>query len=106
MVFLNSPCRETPKNVLKKNAKKKKSRRGGWVGLGFSKSTGGSVDFFLAAPRAPRPLRLEAGASKTRPQNNATWFLLTSFSAVCRTSIAFCCLELESRLWPLVDCVH
>jgi hypothetical protein len=26
MVFLNSPCRETPKNVLKKKVKKKKSR--------------------------------------------------------------------------------
>jgi hypothetical protein len=39
-----------PRNVLKINAKKKKSA-GGWVGLGFSKCTGGSVDFFLAAPR-------------------------------------------------------
>jgi hypothetical protein len=39
MVFLNSPCLETPKNVLKKSRKKKSD--GGWVGLGFSKSTGG-----------------------------------------------------------------
>jgi hypothetical protein len=32
MVFLNSPCRETPKNVLKKKVKEKKSRMvGGWV---------------------------------------------------------------------------
>jgi hypothetical protein len=59
MVFLNSPCRETPKNVLKKKVKKKKSD-GGWVGLGFSKCTGGSVDFFCqplagisAIPNAP-----------------------------------------------------
>ena len=49
MVFLNSPCRETPKNVLKKNLRKKKSD-GGWVGLGFSQCTGGSVDFFFAGP--------------------------------------------------------
>jgi hypothetical protein len=48
MVFLNSPYRETPKNVLKKNSKKKSG--GGWVGLGFSKCTGGSVDFFFAGP--------------------------------------------------------
>jgi hypothetical protein len=51
MVFLNSPCRETPKNVLKKKVKKKKSD-GGWVGLRFSKCTGGSVDLFC------RPLAL------------------------------------------------
>jgi hypothetical protein len=50
MVFLNSPCRETPKNLIKKNVTKTKSH-GGWVGLRFSKCTGGSVDFFLAAPR-------------------------------------------------------
>jgi hypothetical protein len=32
MVFLKSPCRETPKNVLKKKVKKKKIRMvGGWV---------------------------------------------------------------------------
>ena len=30
MVFLNSPCRETPKNVLKNKVKKKKV--GWWVG--------------------------------------------------------------------------
>jgi hypothetical protein len=29
VVFLNSPCRETPKNVLKKKVKKKKV--GWWV---------------------------------------------------------------------------
>jgi hypothetical protein len=49
MVFLNSPCRETPKNVLKKKSRKKKSHCG-WVGLGFSKCTGGSVDLFFAGP--------------------------------------------------------
>jgi hypothetical protein len=38
--FLNSHCRETPKNVIKK-AKKKKRSGGGWVGLRFSKCTGG-----------------------------------------------------------------
>jgi hypothetical protein len=46
MVLLNSPSREAPKNVLNKNTKKKKV--GWWVGLGFSKCTGGSDDFFLA----------------------------------------------------------
>jgi hypothetical protein len=34
-----------PKNVLKKKSD------GGWVGLGCSKCTGWSVDFFLPAPR-------------------------------------------------------
>jgi hypothetical protein len=45
-----------PRNAqkrTKKKAKKKKSRRGGWVGLGFSKSTGGSVDFFFGGPSLP-----------------------------------------------------
>ena len=36
MVFLNSPCRETPKNVLKKKVKGKKKSEGGWVGRRFS----------------------------------------------------------------------
>jgi hypothetical protein len=31
MVFLNSPCRETPKNVLKKRQEKKCQMVGGWV---------------------------------------------------------------------------
>jgi hypothetical protein len=31
---------------------KKKKSDSGWVGLRFSKCTGGSVDFFLPAPRA------------------------------------------------------
>jgi hypothetical protein len=38
-----------PRNAqkrTKKNAKKKRKSAGGWVGLGFSKCTGGSVDFF------------------------------------------------------------
>jgi hypothetical protein len=50
IVFLNSPHREKPQNVLKQKSRKKKSA-GGWVGLGFSKYTGGSVDFVLPAPR-------------------------------------------------------
>jgi hypothetical protein len=49
------PCRETPKNALPKKSQEKKMSDGGWVGLGFSKCTGGSVDFFLPAPRALRP---------------------------------------------------
>jgi hypothetical protein len=94
--FLNSPHRETPKNVIKRNPEKvgfgllveifvKSVRHGlfcqnifrgvfelplprnaqkrtksdcGWVGLGFSKCTGGSVDFFFAGPScfcAPPP---------------------------------------------------
>jgi hypothetical protein len=51
MVFLNSPCRETPKNVQKK-VKKKKSD-GGRVGLGFSKCAGGSVDYCFGGPGPP-----------------------------------------------------
>jgi hypothetical protein len=47
VVFLNSPYlylyRETPKDALKK--------AGCWVGLGFSKCTGGGVEKKLAAPR-------------------------------------------------------
>jgi hypothetical protein len=38
-----------PRNAqkrTKKKVKKKKGSDGGWVGLGFSKCTGGSVDFF------------------------------------------------------------
>jgi hypothetical protein len=72
MDFLNSPCRETPKNVLKKKVKKKKSD-GGWLGLGFSKCTGGSVDLFWAAPRnhgpgpsGPRGLRSALVAPASR----------------------------------------
>jgi hypothetical protein len=44
-----------PRNAQKRTKKKsqgKKKSDGGWVGLRFSKCTGGSVDFFLAAPRA------------------------------------------------------
>jgi hypothetical protein len=52
MVFLNSPCRETPKNVLKKKAKKKKvGGVGGWV-WDLVKARGGPSICFLAAPRA------------------------------------------------------
>ena len=47
--------RETPKNVLKKVKGEKKSD-GGWVGLGFSKFTGGFVEFFVPAPRAICPM--------------------------------------------------
>jgi hypothetical protein len=42
-----------PRNAQKRTKKKsrKKKSDGGWVGLRFSKCTGGSVDLFLAAPR-------------------------------------------------------
>jgi hypothetical protein len=49
VVFLNSPYRETPKKRTKKKVKKKKPG-GGWVGLGFSKCTGGSVKNKIAGP--------------------------------------------------------
>jgi hypothetical protein len=49
-VFLNSPYRETPKNVLKKKSEKKKV--GGWlVPRKLIKYTSRSVHFFLSAPR-------------------------------------------------------
>jgi hypothetical protein len=70
MVFLNSPHRETPKNVIKNNQENigfgflvecfvktfdfwsKKSRLvGGWV-WNVANVRGGSVGFVLAAPRA------------------------------------------------------
>jgi hypothetical protein len=57
-----------PRNAqkrTKKRSQEKKSRRGGWVGLGFSKSTGGSVDFFWAAPRGGRATG--APQSKSKP---------------------------------------
>jgi hypothetical protein len=60
MVFLNSPYQVTPENVLNKEYQKRNST-GGWVGLGFSKYKGGSVDFVLPAPRQ--------GASKKKPKN-------------------------------------
>jgi hypothetical protein len=44
-----------PRNAQKRTPKKsqgKKKSDGGWVGLRFSKCTGGFVDFVLAAPRA------------------------------------------------------
>jgi hypothetical protein len=47
VVFLD-PYQGTPKHALKKTQKKKSADRS--VGLGFSKFTGGSVDFVWAAP--------------------------------------------------------
>jgi hypothetical protein len=44
------PLPRNARNVPEKKTRKKKSA-GGWVGLGFSKCTGGSVDFLFAAPR-------------------------------------------------------
>jgi hypothetical protein len=49
MVFLNSPCRETPKNVLKKKVKKKKV--GWWVGVSeIWLMYGGVRRFFFGRP--------------------------------------------------------
>jgi hypothetical protein len=49
---MNSPYRETPKSVLKKKQEKNRLvAGGGWVGLGFSKCTGGVRRFFSVAPR-------------------------------------------------------
>jgi hypothetical protein len=51
-----------PRNARKRTKKKgkKKMSDGGWVGLGFSKCTGGSVDFFggpsLPLRQALRPV--------------------------------------------------
>jgi hypothetical protein len=59
MVFLNSPFRETLKNALKKKVKKKNVMW--WVGLGFSKCTGGSVDFFFAGPGPSAVAQAQAG---------------------------------------------
>jgi hypothetical protein len=51
MVLLNSPCRETPKNVLKKKAKKKITPAvvDGWRvwDLANARGGGGSIDFVL-----------------------------------------------------------
>jgi hypothetical protein len=43
-----------PRNARKRTLKKTRETNsaGGWVGLGFSKCTGGSVEFVLAAPRS------------------------------------------------------
>jgi hypothetical protein len=49
MVFLNLDSLPLPRNALKKKVKKKKSD-GGWVGLGFSKCTGGVRRFVFAGP--------------------------------------------------------
>jgi hypothetical protein len=50
MVFLNSPCREAPKNVLKKKPGKKSRVVGGWV-WDLANVRGGPSIFFLPAPR-------------------------------------------------------
>jgi hypothetical protein len=45
-----------PRNAQKRTKKKSQGKKKvGWRvgGLGFSKCTGGSVDFFLPAPRGP-----------------------------------------------------
>jgi hypothetical protein len=41
-----------PRNAQKRTKKKSREQKsdGGWVGLKFSKCTGGSVDFFFAGP--------------------------------------------------------
>jgi hypothetical protein len=52
VVFLNSPCRGTSEDVLKKKQARKKKSDGGWVSLGFSKRTGdgGVRRFFFGRP--------------------------------------------------------
>jgi hypothetical protein len=72
MVFLNSPCRETPKNVLQKKVKKKKV--GWWVGgseiqqmcggvrrfcFGGPSVSGGAIDHRGSAPQKSQGLRAE-----------------------------------------------
>jgi hypothetical protein len=54
VVFLDSLAKNAQKRTKNKKSRKKKSD-GGWVGLGFCKCTGGSVDFVLAAPRPITP---------------------------------------------------
>jgi hypothetical protein len=61
MVFLNFPCRETPKNVPPKKSQGKKKVGwwdGGWVGLRCSKCTGGVRRFFVAGPSSSNSLCL------------------------------------------------
>jgi hypothetical protein len=53
MVFMSSPCRETPKNVLKKKSRKKSRMLGGWV-WDSANVRGGPSICFRAAPR-PSP---------------------------------------------------
>jgi hypothetical protein len=43
VVFLNPPCRETPKNVTKKSQEKKVRMAGGW-GWDFSNVRGGAAE--------------------------------------------------------------
>jgi hypothetical protein len=50
VVFLNSPCRETSKNVLKTNQEKKTRMVGGWV-WDLANVRGGPSIFFWPAPR-------------------------------------------------------
>jgi hypothetical protein len=86
VVFLNSPCRETPENVLKK-CQETQSRlaAGGWAGLGFRKCTGGSVGKKMAdGDGGPSDSdsdlgRFVAKALGTSEQLRAAWLLL-----VCR----------------------
>jgi hypothetical protein len=61
--------RKVRKRPLKKKARNKKVD-GGWVGLGFSKCTGGSVDFFLAAPRAKFMAKAEHRAKSQEPMEH------------------------------------
>jgi hypothetical protein len=82
MVFLNSPCRETPKNLLKKKCQEKKVGWGG--GLGFSKCPGGSVDFLLAGPSV---LRQVSGMSRPSPSPRGSWRWAVRLYTLCAAGL-------------------
>jgi hypothetical protein len=76
-----------PRNAqkrTKKKAKKKKSRRGGWVGLGFSKSTGGSVDFYFGGPSPRVPVANAVGPSGGLPPRPAAARFVCKSKSACR----------------------
>jgi hypothetical protein len=56
MVFLNSPCRETPKNAPKKKSRKKSRMVGGWVWDSADVRGGPSIFFCRPLGLFPAPL--------------------------------------------------
>jgi hypothetical protein len=67
VVFLNSPYRETPK---------KNKSVGGWVGPGFSKCTGGSVDLCFCCPLTkPGPPRPNIHCGHRKREERHFWLL-------------------------------